>query len=431
MFRMKSTLVRLVVVGWLAGAWGWARPAAAKEDPHAASAALFVANWNVENLYDCEDDPDNDGDDEFLPNNPTTQWTRVRYETKLDNLAQVISGMNGGRGPDVLGIEEVENEDVVRDLVDRLAIKSYGIVHVDSPDPRGIDTAMLFNRDRFSLLESHAYKIPLKWGETRDILHSVLEDRNGDKLHVLVNHWPSRGGGIEASEPKRVVAARTLAKSIARIFQREPAARIVVLGDFNDEPTDRSIRDVLDVEFYPADSGQYDPAKIYNLASGKAQQGWGSFYHAYDGNVEWRMYDQIMVSGALLQNAGSGHSEVSLWVDKPAFMVEEHGRDKGAPVPTFENQEDYEGGYSDHFPVGVRFAPAADAPAEQAPATAPEAPTAEPPAPVVVVQEKPAAPAPQAAPAIRSEAPAKKPAAAKRAPVAPSQPAVIDDPVYW
>jgi len=432
---MKSTLVRLVAVGWLAGAWGWARPAAAEEDPHAASAALFVANWNVENLYDCEDDPDNDGDDEFLPNNPTTRWTQVRYETKLDNLAQVISGMNGGRGPDVLGIEEVENEDVVRDLVDRLAIKSYGVVHVDSPDPRGIDTAMLFNRARFSLLESHAYKIPLKWGETRDVLHSVLEDRDGEKLHVLVNHWPSRGGGIEASEPKRVVAARTLAKAIERIYRRAPAARIVVLGDFNDEPSDRSIRDVLDVEFYPADSGQYDPAKIYNLASGKAQQGWGSFYHAYDGNVEWRMYDQIMVSGALLQNAGSGHSEVSLWVDKPAFMVEEHGRDKGAPVPTFENQEDYEGGYSDHFPVGVRFAPAADAtaaaPAEQAPATAPEAPAAETSAPAVVAQEKSAAPAPKATSAVRSEAPAKKPAAAKRAPVAPSRPTVTDDPVYW
>lgn len=353
--------------------WSGSAGAAAAGDAAPLSSAFFVANWNVENLYDAEDDPDNDGDDEFLPNNPTTRWTQVRYETKLDNLAQVISGMNDGQGPDVLGIEEVENEGVVRDLVDRLAGKRYGIVHVDSPDFRGIDTAMLFNRSRFALLESHAYKIPLKWGETRDILHSVLEDRDGEKLHVLVNHWPSRGGGIEASEPKRVVAARTLAKSIARIYQREPAARIVVLGDFNDEPSDRSIRDVLAVESYPTASGEYDPAKIYNLASDKEKKGWGSFYHSFRGDVEWRMYDQIMASGALLQNAGGRRSEISLWVDKPAFMVEEHGRDKGAPVPTFQNQEDYEGGYSDHFPIGVQFKYLAAPTAEAQPATEPPA----------------------------------------------------------
>ena len=389
-------------------------------------AAFFVANWNVENLYDAVDDPDNDGDDEFLPNNPTTRWTQVRYETKLDNLAQVIAGMNDGEGPDVLGIEEVENEDVLRDLVDRLPNKHYGIVHVDSADFRGIDTAMLFNRGRFSLLESHAYKIPLKWGDTRDILHAVLEDRDGDKLHVLVNHWPSRGGGIEESEPKRVVAARTLAQSIARIYQREPAARIVILGDFNDEPTSRSIREVLDVEIYPSPSGDYDNAKIYNLASDKAKAGMGSFYHSFRGDVEWRMYDQIMASGALLQNTGGRRSELSLWVDKPAFMVEGHGRDKGAPVPTFENQEDYQGGYSDHFPVGVRFVyltatpEAAEKPAVSAAAASPAAesapavPKITPSIPVVAKAKpvKPAPAAPQAkpaAPAIPKPAPAPTP----------------------
>ena len=396
----------------------------------AAPAPFFVANWNVENLFDTVDDPDNDGDDEFLPNNPTTRWTQVRYETKLDNLAQVINGMNQDEGPDILGLEEVENEEVVRDLVDRLTVKSYGIVHIDSPDPRGIDTAMLFNRSRFALLESHAHKVPLKWGETRDILHALLEDRDGDKLHVLVNHWPSRGGGVEESEQKRVIAARTLARIIERIYQREPTARIVILGDFNDEPSDRSIRDVLDVEFFPAPSGAYDPAKIYNLASGKAKEGQGSFYHAYDGNVDWRMYDQVMVSGTLLQNTGERQSKVSLWVDKPAFMVEEHGWDKGSPVPTFEGQEDYLGGYSDHFPIGARFAflpaeaeasPAAEAPAAPAPAQA--EPAAEPPPP-----------APKAEPVAASKPEPKPKPAAKPAPKpAPAAPAKPDpyDAVVW
>ena len=421
---MNHTKLLLLLSGLLAAFPG--RPVCATE---AAPAPFFVANWNVENLFDTVDDPDNDGDDEFLPNNPTTRWTQVRYETKLDNLAQVINGMNQGAGPDILGIEEVENEDVVRDLVDRLTVKSYGIVHVDSPDPRGIDTAMLFNRGRFALLESHAHKVPLKWGETRDILHAILEDRDGGDLHVLVNHWPSRGGGTEESEQRRVIAARALARAIERIYQREPAARIVILGDFNDEPSDRSIRDVLDVEFFPAPSGEYDPAKIYNLASGKAKAGWGSFYHAYDGNVDWRMYDQIMVSGTLLQNTGERQSKVSLWVDKPAFMVEEHGRDKGSPVPTFEDQEDYLGGYSDHFPIGARFAllapeaeasPAAEAPAAPAPAQA--EPAAEPP---LAAPEKPgvaALPAPR--PTLASK-PASKP---KPAPAVKPHP---DDVVVW
>ena len=360
----------------LAFACAAAKPAFAEDAP-----GFYVANWNVENLYDAVDDPDNPCDDEFLPNNPTTRWTQVRYETKLDNLAQVIRGMNNGGGPDILGLQEVENEDILRDLTDRLPDPRYGIVHVDSPDPRGIDTAMLFNRARFALLEFHAYKVPLKWGETRDILHAVLEDRADEKLHVLVNHWPSRGGGVEESEPKRVVAARTLAKSIARIYQREPTARIVILGDFNDEPSDRSIREILDVEPYPSPSGEYDTAKIYNLASSKAEAGLGSFHHSFRGDAEWRMYDQIMASGALLQNPGGRRSEISLWVDKPSFMVEEHGRDKGSPVPTFENQEFYQGGYSDHFPVGARFAfqPPAPEPPRAAPAKRPPSPAPKPP----------------------------------------------------
>ena len=427
---MNKPTVSLLLAALLLALGIGAAEAAAADAAVPVPAAFFVANWNVENLYDAVDDPDNDGDDEFLPNNVTTRWTQVRYETKLDNLAQVISGMNDGAGPDVLGLEEVENEDVVRDLVERLPGKRYGVVHVDSPDPRGIDTAMLFNRTRFSLLESHAYKIPLKWGETRDILHAVLEDRDGEKLHVLINHWPSRGGGIEASEPKRVVAARTLAKAIERIYRREPAPRIVVLGDFNDTPSDRSIREVLDAEFYPAPSGEYDAAKIYNLASGKARAGQGSFFHAFDGKVEWRMYDQIMASGALLQNAGGRRSEISLWVDKPAFMVEEHGWDKGSPVPTFENQEDYEGGYSDHFPVGVRFAYLDDAPAAAKPAP-------EKPAPAVA---KPAAPPPAKVKASvpdesarRAEPVAAKP---KSSPAKPARPALaqtpdLDEPVVW
>ena len=375
------------------------RPAAAD------TPSFYVANWNVENLFDTSDDPDNPGDDEFLPHNPTTRWTRVRYETKLDNLAQVISGMNRGQGPDLLGLEEVENADVLRDLVDKLEGKPYGIVHVDSPDPRGIDTALLFNRARFSLLESHAYKVALHWNHTtRDILHAVLEDRDERKLHVFVNHWPSRGGGTKISEANRFEAARTLALSTDRIFRRDPAARVVILGDFNDEPSDRSIRHVLDVDPYPSPSGRYVATNLYNLSDAQSDKGLGSFSHSFDGETEWRMYDQIIVSGALLQDTSMEQDPDFFRVDKPVFMVEEHGEDRGAPVPTFENMEDYQGGYSDHFPVGARFVhlvpaepAAAEAPAELAapaePAPAPAVTTPVPPATQPVPRVAPSLPA--------------------------------------
>ncbi len=191
---------------------------------------FYVANWNVENLFDTRDDPRNRGDNEFLPNNPTTRWTRARFQTKLKNLAQVITGMNHSKGPDILGLQEVENEQVLKRLLKKMPGKSYGIVHEDSPDRRGIDTALLYNQKAFSLVTSRTYKVSLKWKRTtRDILHAVLKDRRGKQLHVLVNHWPSRGGGIKASEGNRFEAARTLAKAISRIFRGEPKARIIVL----------------------------------------------------------------------------------------------------------------------------------------------------------------------------------------------------------
>ena len=424
---MKNAFASLLFVGFPL-VW-WAGSAGAAPAPP----SFYVANWNVENLYDTEDDPDNPGDDEFLPNNPTTRWTQVRYETKLDNLARVIVGMNGGDGPDVLGIQEVENADVVRDLVDRLDGRPYGIVHVDSPDPRGIDSALIFRRDRFSLLESHTYEVDLKWRlTTRDILHAVLEDREDRKLHVLVNHWPSRGGGTQESEANRFDAARTLSRALERVFRREPAARVVVLGDFNDEPTSRSIRTVLDVRPYPAPDG-YVADKLYNLSFRKAVKGWGSYFHSFRGDVEWRMYDQIMVSGALLQSASIEPDEDTFRVDKPEYMTEDHGRDKGSPVPTFEAQEFYQGGYSDHFPVGARIVHrpaekiAAETPAEK---TAPAAP--EKTAPPAARRETPKAPPAAAKPAAPQAAPRATPAPKKRPAAPPAEaPDSPADVVVW
>jgi endonuclease/exonuclease/phosphatase family metal-dependent hydrolase len=318
-------------------------------------AGFHVANWNVENLFDTVDDPDNPYDDEFLPNNPTTRWTRARFETKLDNLAQVISGMDHGQGPDLFGLQEVENRYVLEELARRLPAKPYGIVHYDSPDPRGIDTALLYNRNLFTLRHSMTHTVRLKWRrETRDILQATLQDPRGKLLHVFVNHWPSRGAGTAESDPDRFAAAKTLARAIDYLFARDAAAHILVLGDFNDEPSSRSIRTVLNVAPYPSRSG-YRADTLYNLAAAKSAQGRGTYFHSFGGRTDWRMYDQIIASGALLDSARIDYDDDSLWVLQPAFMTEARGRRKGAPVPSFVGQEFYRGGYSDHFPIAARF----------------------------------------------------------------------------
>ncbi len=321
----------------------------------ASPESFHVANWNVENLYDPFDDPDNPFDDEFLPNNPTTRWNVVRFETKLDNLARVISGMNRGEAPDLLGLQEIENRYVLKELVKRLPGKPYGIVHYDSPDPRGIDTALLYNQDVFTLRHSMTHAVRLKWRrETRDILQATLEAPSGKRLHVFVNHWPSRGGGREESDPDRFTAAQTLARAIAWIQAREPDAHILILGDFNDEPSSQSVRTVLNVAPYPSRSG-YRANRLYNLAAAKSAQGWGTFFHSFRGQTDWRMYDQIIASGSLLESARIEYDDDSLWILQPDYMTEGRGRRKGAPIPSFVAQEHYRGGYSDHFPIAARF----------------------------------------------------------------------------
>ena len=343
-----------LILGLLLSALWLAHPATAGNAPGQAP-GFYVANWNVENLFDTVDDPVNEYDDEFLPNSPITRWTPERLETKLVHLARVISGMNRGQGPDILGIEEVEHEGLIRQLLQKISVKSYGIAYAESPDPRGIDTALIYNRALFSLVESQAYEVPLRWnGTTRDILHAELQDRQGQTYHVLVNHWPSRGGGTQESDPNRFAAARILSQAVGRIFRSEPAARIIVLGDFNDEPSSRSIRVVLNVSPYPSRAG-YATTNLYNLSSRQSAKGLGTYFHSFRGDGEWRMFDQIIVSGSLLNNARIEYDVDPMVIDRPGYMVEAKGESKGAPLPTYVDRDQYRGGFSDHLPVGVRF----------------------------------------------------------------------------
>jgi endonuclease/exonuclease/phosphatase family metal-dependent hydrolase len=355
-WRLLAAL--LVAVGvWIEEAWRRA-PESPAESPPAVEAAtrtgLMVASWNVENLYDTQDDRRNRGDDEFLPSNPATRWTQARFKAKIAILAQVIGGLNRGQGPDLLGLQEIENEYVLQQLVAQLPRQSYGIVHADSPDPRGIDVALLYRRDRFELLETRTHAVPLSWRRTtRDILQAGLRETSGEILQVFVNHWPARGAGVHESDPDRFAAAQALARALRETFRRDPGARVMVLGDFNDEPFNRSLQVGLGAADDPSSSND-DPQRVYNLAATTTGRESGSYFHGGSGNPEWRLFDQILVSGTLLDDTGIRYENGSFRIERPKAIVDRRGWRQGAPAPTFGGDR-YRGGASDHFPVSARF----------------------------------------------------------------------------
>lgn len=402
-------------------------------DAQEASSSFYVANWNVENLFDTVADPKNRNDDEFLPSNPDVRWTTQRLKTKLAHLSKVLCEMNNGRGPDVLGLEEVENPEIVLRLAEAMEPGRYGMAYGESPDFRGIDVALLFDRNRFTLENSKHVRVRLRRAVTRDILHATLVDEAGRHLHVLVNHWPSRGGGIFFTQTQRAAAAQTLRTLLEQIRRDDPAAAVLAMGDFNDEPADASISRVLaarPVTLPIADMDLRQDA-FYNISIPAERRGEGSYVHVSRGRAERKMYDQMMVTASLLRGDEWSWEEDSFGVISPKYMVEQSASNRGASIPTYENGR-YLGGYSDHFPVGARFvlrsAPAkaktkSGAKAKSKAALRDLPPASEPPEASPPASVRKATPPP---PSVRPDL--------LPPPVAPAPPSIEDDalaPVFW
>ena len=309
---------------------------------------LQMVFYNTENLFDTIDDPNNAGDDEFLPDGEK-MWTAARYQIKLQRLAEVFSqiGEMGGL-PALIGLAEVENRQVLNDLLlfSNLPDERYAILHHESPDGRGIDVALLYDIFKLRLIEQKVIPIALEFApffSTRDILYAQFEV-NDELLHVFVNHWTSRLGGTEASEIWRVAQAEILRGEIDALLLENADANIVVCGDFNDEPTNRSVIDVLNAKgnCYSLDEGELcNP--FYNLA----QSGEGSY--KYGG---WSMLDQFMVSQALMD---ARNGKLFIPIDKagvfmPDWLMHYHTSFGYQPKRTYDGN-DYIGGYSDHLPV--------------------------------------------------------------------------------
>lgn len=317
-------------------------------------ASATVVTYNVENLFDTNDDPTLVGDDEYLPQG-ALKWTDERYQAKLKHLAEAIA-MTGDGLPMIIGLVEVENAQVVMDLAQTPPLDkgNYTLQHFDSPDERGIDVALLVQDGPFCRADrAEPLVVRLPGDATRDVLYARLLLANGEALHVLVNHWPSRREGVQESEPKRMAAAAVVRKKVDAILSGDPDARIIVMGDLNDAPLDRSIRDGLAAA---SDTSSKD-RDLYDLVNLDERPNAGS--HQFDG--EWAYLDHIIVSRGMLWPR-SGFHALSAGAVQDSRLLFDHPRFGPSPNRTYGGKGVYHGGYSDHLPVVLQLTGNEEAP---------------------------------------------------------------------
>jgi len=327
-----------------------ANPAPLYTPPVVPDDTLTVGFYNLENLFDTEDDPAVD-DAEFTPEGKN-RWTPQRLERKLGNMARAIRAMNNARGPDLLGVCEVENRAVLERLVNEFLPKGeFDIAHRDSPDGRGIDVAVIYRRSIFALRSITMHRVDLGSGArpTRDIMEATFE-RGGQTVTMMVNHWPSRVGGENESAPRRAVAARVAAGVIDSLVALNPKADIILVGDLNDYPGDPSVHDLLDARGW-ADGERFTHRMINTAAPLAEVDTIGTHYYA----KHWVVLDQVMLApGGATDGAGLVMVETCEQPFHPDFL-----RDRKAdpvvlpPYRTFKGPI-FIGGYSDHFPVLLR-----------------------------------------------------------------------------
>lgn len=293
-----------------------------------AQESFRVMFWNVENLFDVKDDSLKN-DNEFLPD-AVRHWTFLRYRDKLTKVSKTIIAAGKEYVPDLVGLCEVENDSCLYDLIHRSPLHEadYRYVMTDSPDQRGIDVALLYQRSTFRLLHYQSIRVPsdgLKYHPTRDILHVVGKLQSGDTLDVMVCHLPSRSGGQAQSEPHRMLVAEIIRQTADSLVQVRQHPYLVIMGDFNDYPTDRSTNLLL-----------HGKGRIRNLMKGMQ----GGTYRYWG---EWGFFDQFFVSAEVPVE--------DVQILRFPFLLEEdekHGGDK--PFRTYNGMK-YNGGYSDHLPI--------------------------------------------------------------------------------
>ncbi len=311
-----------------------------------------IAFYNLENLFDTKNDTlvyDDDRTPEGKDN-----WTQERYDHKLSQLAKVISQIGSTANktpPDVLGVCEVENKQVLQDLVNQPILRKYdyGIVHFDSPDERGIDVALLYRKQAFIPTAFESRRLLLSKDDgyrdyTRDqlVVEGVLDN---EKIHFIVNHWPSRSGGEARSRPFRLAAAKLNKRIIDSIQRNNSLAKIISMGDFNDDPVDPSFKRILQVK---GKKKQLDSMSLFGPMEKPFRKGEGSL--AY--RDKWNLFDQIYMTANLVSKTTETYQFWKAGIFTPNYLVDPQGKYKGYPLRTYAGGS-YIGGFSDHFPVYV------------------------------------------------------------------------------
>ena len=303
-----------------------------------------IGFYNVENLFDILND-EKINDEEFLPDG-RNQWDEEKYANKLNKISSVFAAMN----LDIAGVSEVENRKVMEDLVTHPNVirSHYQIIHFNSIDYRGIDVALIYKPSVFKPFSTAM--LPVKDANepefrTRDIL-LVKGLIDNDTLAIFVSHWPSRRGG---KEDKRILAAQVLRNAVDSLLSLNPKANIVCVGDFNDDPTDKSVEKILNAV------GKIDKLEgnaLYNTSSNTYKKGYGTGVY----NGTWNLFDQIIISEnlALPANEGLHYVKESFTIFAPKWMQVQAGSDSGSPLRNFSYGV-YQNGYSDHYPVFIKI----------------------------------------------------------------------------
>lgn len=308
-----------------------------------------TAFYNLENLFDTIHDRGKN-DFEYLPDGKN-KWNSVKYEAKLKNMAEVLSQLSTNllpMGPAVIGVSEVENRRVLEDLLKQPALSSrgYGIIHYEGPDRRGVDCAFFYNPNLFKL---DASKLSLYTTLINDTAYKTRGfliasgTISSEKIHFIVNHWPSRAAASPARE-RAGEQVRILKDSLLQAF---PGSKVVIMGDMNDDPMDKSMAQSLGAKRKTADVGESD---LYNPWWDTLKKGTGTLM--YDG--KWNLFDQIVFTGNLLGNDRSKLKYFRHEIFAKDYMMQTEGPYKGYPKRTHAGGV-WLNGYSDHLPVIVYF----------------------------------------------------------------------------
>lgn len=321
----------------------YTQPVAARSSNH-----ISAAFYNCENLFDCKRQPGKQ-DEDFTPEGKY-QYTQQLYRQKLHNIATVLQSLDESTAGElaIAGLAEIENDQVLHDLCAQPGLSKHQYRHIchPGPDPRGINAGFIYDPSLFTLLNEEVIPVIFaSGGRSRDILH-VYGVLNGDTVDILINHWTSRRNEQAETGEKRLQAANTARAAVNNIVRSRPSSRILVMGDFNDNPTDESIVSGLGAQASKdaLKAGQlYDPfIAIYNTGRGTEKF-----------KSEWNLFDQVLMSDAWFN--GHGHlKEDNADIYAPDFIKEHSRSGDGAPKRAFKGSR-WMDGYSDHFPVFVSF----------------------------------------------------------------------------